>query len=244
MGAEGTAVEPTETDTPETRFLSGLTHELRTPLGSILMLAELLGGNRSGTLGAKDLKYVDKIQQAALDVRGLIDEAGSLNRINAGRVRPSATEVSTRALARRLEQSQRPAAEKKQLRLTVSLEDDLAETVVVDGRLLERILGILVENAIRTTASGKVMIELGRPAAGNLEIRVRDGAPAVPEDQCRAIFEPFGHTGPQTRRKLGGQSLALPIARRLSRLLGGDLELTSSGRGNTFVLSLPVEGGT
>ncbi len=240
-------MDATETDTPETRFLSGLTHELRTPLGSILMLAELLAellaSNRSGTLAAKDLEYVEKIQQAALDVRGLIDETGSLNRINSGRVTPSTTDVSPRALARRLEESQRPAAEKKQLRLTVSLEEELAETVVVDGRLLERILGILVENAIRTTASGKVMVELGRPVAGNLEIRVCDGAPAVPEDQRRAIFEPFGHTGPQTRRKLGGQSLALPIARRLSRLLGGDLELVSSGRGNTFVLSLPVEDG-
>ncbi len=236
-------MDATENNRTETRFLSGLTHELRTPLGSVLMLAELLGGNHSGTLGAKDLDYVEKIQQAALDVLDLIDEAGTLNRINAGRVTPSAAEVSPLALARRLEQSQRPTAEKKQLRLTVRFDDDLADTLLVDGRLLERILGILVENAIRATASGKVVIELGRSTSGDLEIRVRDGAPAVPKDQCRSIFEPFAHTGPHTRRKLGGQSLKLPIAHRLSRLLGGDLELISRDRGNTFVLSVPIEGG-
>ena len=93
---------------------------------------------------------------------------------------PAATAVSPRWLARRLEQSQRPAAETKQLRLTVSFADDLPETLVTDRRLLERTLGMVVENAIRTTAAGEVLIELGGSASGGLEIRVRDGAPSVP----------------------------------------------------------------
>ncbi len=235
-------MQTTETSGAETRFLSGLTHELRTPLGSILMLAELLGQNRMGTLGAKDLEYVEKIQHAALDVRGLIDDVGFLNRINSGRVLPAATEVMPRQLVRRLGQSLRPAAEEKKLQLVIRSEHDLPDTLVIDGRLLERILAILVGNAIRTTASGKVVIELGGSTPGGLEIRVRDGAPAVPEDQRQPIFEPFAHTGLLTRRENGGHSLALPLARRLSRLLGGDLRLAGGDEGNIFILSLPAAG--
>ena len=228
---------------PESRFLSGLTHELRTPLGSILMLAELLGENRSGHLSTKDLEYVTKIRQAASDVRGLIDEVGLWNRIDAGRVTPKASQVSTRQLARRLERSQRSAAPERQSRLAIDCADDLPAVLTTDDRLLQRILETLVDNAIRTTTAGQVSIRFGRSPAGGLEIRVCDAASPVPDDQQQAVFEPFGHTGPQTRRRLGGQSLALPIARRLSRLLGGDLDLDSSSEGNTFVLSLPIGGG-
>ncbi len=233
-------MDPAKNNRSETRFLSGLTHELRTPMGSILMLAELLGDNRSGALADKDLEYVAKIQQAVTDVCGLIDDVSLLNKINAGRMGASATDVSLRQFARRLEDTHRSAAEEKKLRLEVSCDDDLPGTQMIDGGLLEQILDILVANAVRTTAAGEIRVNFGGLPSGGLEIWVRDGAPTVPADQRQAIFEPFGHTGPQTRRKLGGQSLALPIARRISRLLGGDLALSGWKDGNLFILSLPL----
>ncbi|MEM7354851.1 MAG: HAMP domain-containing sensor histidine kinase [Acidobacteriota bacterium] len=230
-----------QSNKPEQRFLSGLTHELRTPLGSILMLTELLGENRAGNLGPKDLGYVQKIRQAASDVRGLIEEVGLLNRIDDGRIAPVLTEVSPGDLVDPIVQDYRPVAESRQLRLVTSQTLDRLDKVTTDRGLVQRILDTLLTNAIRTTPQGDVALDLTQ-ADNQLTVRVTDGAEPVPDAQHQAVFEPFAYTGPQTRRRLGGQSLALPIARRLSHLLGGELKLIGAAEGNTLVLTLPIEG--
>ncbi len=228
--------------TREQRFLSGLTHELRTPLGSILMLAELLEENRSGSMSDKDLAYVEKILQAASDVRALIDDVSLLSRIDAGRVTVTLADVSLRWLLDKLAPDEAEAA--KPSRDLVSCEGDLPEGLITDGELLLRILRTLLSEARRVSADKPVTLTVDIAETGRLRFRVRDNGPSVPQDRLQELFEPFAVAGSRNRRQFGGQSLSLPIARRLSQLLGGELSLRSGqGEGNTLELVLPIDPG-
>jgi len=235
-----------QTGEREQRFLSGLTHELRTPLGSILMLTELLEANRTGSMSDKDLAYVEKIHQAALDVRSLIDDVSLLNRIDAGRVQVTLADVSLRGLLDKLAPDETEAAHPLEVavKVAVNRDDDLPNSLKTDGELLLRVLRILLNEAQRVSPEGSVTLTAGCAEAGQIRFRVRDSGPSVPEDQSRALFEPFAVAGSRNRRQFGGQSLSLPIARRLSQLLGGELRLRSEpADGNTLELDLPIDQG-
>ena len=87
-----------------------------------------------------------------------------------------------------------------------------------------------------------MVLTVGLAGAGQIRFRVCDSGPPVPQDQRKALFEPFAVAGPRNRRRFGGQSLTLPIAKRLSQLLGGELGLLSrQGEGNVFELELPID---
>lgn len=233
----------TQSGTREQRFLSGLTHELRTPLGSILMLTELLGENRTGSMSDKDLSYVEKIRQAATDVRTLIDDVGLLNRLDADRITLSLADVPLHKLLGKLERDRFEGAD--QPRVTVSREEGLPESLKTDGEMLLNVLRTLLGEAQRASPEKPVILTVGLAGADQLRFSVCDSGAPVPQDQQQGLFEPFAVVGPRNRRRFGGQSLTLPIAKRLSRLLGGELRLRSGqGEGNIFELVLPIDHGS
>ena len=231
------------------QVLSDLTHELRTPLGSILMLTELLGGDASDRLGERDQTYLLKIQQSAEDLRDLIEEVGLINRIDAGRIVPARHPISLRQLFSTIEETYRERIEAKGLVWETAFEEDLPEAVATDHDLCTKLLGYLVNSALRATERGSITLRAKRQrpssrrdaATADVAITVQDTAPTVPEDQLSTIFAPFADPGPRNRRRFGGQSLALPIAHRLSRLLGGDLVVAKAtgDPGNAFTAYLP-----
>ncbi len=236
------------------KFLSGLTHELRTPLGSILMLTELLGSNRSGNLNAKDREYIDKIGQAASDVRALIEDVGQLNRIVAGRVIPRIQPVSLRDLVSELNSADDLAASPAQL--TVHWDAEVPEEIETDRGLLKRLLELLIADVSQSSGDQRgVEMTLGRASSGSSEpgeavvIKLHDQGPTVPTDQRLAVFEPFGALGSRGGRRLGGHSLTLPLAAQLACLLGGELgfvegeearAIDAQAGGNTLSLTLPL----
>jgi CheY-like chemotaxis protein/anti-sigma regulatory factor (Ser/Thr protein kinase) len=115
-----------------------------------------------------------------------------------------------------------------------------SEVVRADAALLERVLGNLVANAIRYTHEGGVLVGCQR-RAGDLLISVWDTGIGIPEAQHERIFEEFFQLGNPERDRKNGLGLGLPIARRMARLLGTELELDSElGRGSRFGLRVPL----
>ena len=219
-------------------FVSKLGHELRTPLGSVLMMAELLAENSPGNLTDKQLAYAHKIHRAASEMRALLDEVSVLAKIEGGRIELFPEELEPAELARWIEE---------RFRVRVELADGLPASVEIDRSSLERILAALIDGGAGADAV-TVRIAPSDRGSGHPEISIavtEHAGVAIPEDRRQAIFEPFNPADPRTRRRGGGgQSLELPIARALARLLGGELTVgDAEGGGTAFVLELPAAPG-
>lgn len=229
------------------RFLSALTHELRTPLGSVLMLAEMLvdDARRGGDAAERKVTRARKVHLAALDMRDLIDQAATLARIESGRARVELAEVPVERLSGQL---LRAAREHQALVRApeVHLTSDVPETIVTDRRLLSQLVGSLVGDVI-PDESEEVTITLSSTQAGadgatGLAIDVHHPDVVVGADQVELLFEPFQPGPASSGRRHGGQSLNLTIARAWCRRLGGSLEARRGPAGGlTFRLVLPLE---
>jgi len=226
-------------------FLSGLTHELRTPLNSVLMMAELLtealaASAREGG-GEREARYARNIHQAAEDLLELVNQAGELGRIEAGRWPVEARAVAVAALARRLEETATEDARAAEARLAVAVTAGAPERVKTDPEKLLRAAGLVVGAALHASRGGAVRVELAAGAGeGALELRVTDSGPPLTDAEQASLFTPFGGAGPRTARRFGGTGLGLPVAHALTHLLGGRLTAHPAGPegGCLFVLSI------
>ncbi len=223
-------------------FLANMSHELRTPLNSSLILAKLLADNPEGNLSDEQVRYAQTIQAAGNDLLGLINDVLDLSKIEAGHMemRPEKLQLSkfTDALGRMFE----PLAKQKQLTLTVELGDACPKTIETDGKRLEQVLKNLLSNAIKFTETGEVKLTISRVPDGRIAFAVSDTGIGIPTAQHDVVFEAFRQADGTTNRKYGGTGLGLSISRELTRLLGGDITLTSApGEGSVFTVYLPVK---
>jgi signal transduction histidine kinase len=218
------------------RFLSALVHELRTPLASLLLTAELLADDPR--LKPRQARYARSVGEAAGDLRALLDDVGDLNRLRAGRV------TITRAEARLAEVIESALGPLRKLAVAegVVLEAETAPgtpaTLVTDAAQLARALRNLVGSALRC---GARRVELRAEARGDaLHLLIVDDGAAIGAEEGARLFEPFAGTSARARRAHGGSSLALPLAAGLASLLGGRLELDSEAARPTLRLVLPL----
>lgn len=224
--------------TPEqwTRFLSALTHELRTPLASLRMLAELLAGAPSGHLGNDEKRYAENIQEVVQDIQGLVVDAAELAQLLAGKTQVRTEEVSLELLVDQVEEAVRTRAWECGIALTDSVDPALPRHIRTDSDRLRRIL-VLVLGAAVSHAKSEVFFRLDIED-GDLRVIISSDGEALPESE-QDTFEPF-RNGVRAARQRGGRSLALPLANELVRSLGGTLQASNRGGRPTFDLSLPA----
>jgi signal transduction histidine kinase len=216
------------------RFWANVSHELRTPLSSIIGLARLLA-EPGGGLDPEQLYQVQLIGKASGTLLTLVNDLLDVAKAESGRFVLEPTEVSLPALLASMRGLIRPMAEGKPVNIVVNA-DDAPATILTDEVALTGILRNLMSNAMKYTDEGEVRLTVST-APGQVEIRVSDTGTGIPQGQLERVFEEF-YQVPGARR--GGTGLGLPYARRLARLLDGELTLTSEGdRGTTAVLSLP-----
>ena len=216
------------------RFWANVSHELRTPLNSIIGLTRLLA-EPTGGLDSEQLYQVGLIKNTAGTLLSLVNDLLDVAKAESGQLALNPAEVSLPTLLATLRALTRPMVEGKPVDVVVSAEGAPA-TVLTDEKALTAILRNLLSNAIKYTDSGEVRVAV-RTVTGRVELQVSDTGTGIPAGQLERVFEEF-YQVPGARR--GGTGLGLPYARRLSRLLGGELTLTSeAGQGTTAVLSLP-----
>lgn len=216
------------------RFWANVSHELRTPLNSITGLTRLLS-DPAGGLDSEQLYQVELIRNATGTLLTLVNDLLDVAKAESGQLVIEPAEVDLPAILATLRGLTRPMAEGKPVEVLVS-DDGAPATMLTDETALTAIVRNLLSNAIKYTDQGEVRLTV-RTDGGTTEIRVADTGTGIPADQLERVFEEF-YQVPGTKR--GGTGLGLPYARRLARLLGGELTLASAaGAGTTAVLRLP-----
>lgn len=222
----------------KSNFLAVMSHELRTPLTAIMGYTELLRTGVSGPLNDKQRDQLQHIAMRSQDLLRIVEEILAYARFEMGTEQAHFEPVDLGALLREVAELARPLVEEHGLELRTNLPEQPSRFITDAGRLKHIVLNLL-SNAATFTKRGVVELD-AEVENGSARIRVRDtGAGIAPADQER-IFEPFVQVEEAMTREKGGTGLGLAAARRLARLLGGDIFLESEpGRGSTFTVDLP-----
>jgi signal transduction histidine kinase len=221
-------------------FLAVMSHELRTPLSAIIGYQELLADGITGPVTELQRHQLGRIKVSARHLLELIDEILTYSRAEAGKeeVQYEVTAVNTMVddAASLIE----PLAADKHVTLSV-VRLDTPLDIRTDPRKVRQVLVNLLSNAVKfTDAEGAVSLRAHRDG-DTLELTISDTGIGIEPDHLDRIFDPFWQVEQKATRRAGGTGLGLSVSRRLARLLGGDVLVTSEpGKGSSFTVLLPV----
>ena len=228
----------------KSQFVSSVSHELRTPLNAIIGLTEMMVTNAARFGTEKALEPLQRVNRAGTHLLGLINQVLDLSKIEAGKLELNPQTVELAPLINEVVGTVRQFAEQNNNRLTAEAPGDLG-SLSVDPMRLRQILFNLLSNACKFTKGGKVNLKARRLVEGRdwIEIAVADtGIGMTPEQQVK-LFEEFTQADRTTAQRFGGTGLGLAISRKLARMMGGDVIVTSEmGKGSVFTVRLPGGG--
>jgi len=224
----------------KTRFVSGMSHELRTALNGILGHAQLL--RIEGGLNPAQSTRVDAMLDAGAHLLQVISRVLDLSKIDAERVELQPAEVDLPGFAGACLNVVRPAAEAKRLALQLAVEPDTPGRITADPTLLRQVLLNLLSNAVKFTAQGSIELRLRTVAGGaRLRCQVADTGPGIPVEQRHRLFRAFDRLDSDATRPVEGAGLGLALSARLATQMGGRIgHADNEGGGSVFWLELPM----
>jgi len=222
-------------------FLAKVSHEVRTPLNSIIGFAELMLQERFGSIGNARYKgYAEDIHQSGLYALSLLNDLLDISKIEAGKFELDFTAVDVAEVVEACVASLQPLAKRSRIVLRTSLGDDLP-IVVADPRRLKQILLNLLTNAIKFTKEGGQVIVSGTLVRGELRLRVRDSGVGMSKNEIAYAMQPF-HQLDTAPRHQSGTGLGLPLTKALADAIRARLELLSEpGVGTSADVIFPAE---
>lgn len=225
-------------------FLANMSHEIRTPMNAILGLSHL--ALRAGP-PPRQRGYLTRIRASATALLGIINDILDVSKIEAGMLTLERVPFDLSAVLDMVAGTAALSAEEKGLALRLEVAPDVPTALLGDPLRLGQVLLNLVNNAVKFTESGSVV--LGVTAAprmageGEAELRfaVRDTGIGMTAEQVARLFQPFAQADSSTTRRYGGTGLGLAISRRLAVMMGGGIAVDSApGLGSTFRFTVAV----
>ena len=226
----------------KSQFVSSVSHELRTPLNAIIGLTEMMVTNAARFGTEKALEPLQRVNRAGTHLLGLINQVLDLSKIEAGKLELNLQTVALEPLFDEVVGTARQLAEQNNNRLVLDTQENLG-TVTLDAMRLRQILLNLLSNACKFTKQGEVKLKAQRVVGKRawIEVAVSDTGVGMTPVQLSKLFEEFTQADVSTAQRFGGTGLGLAISRKLARLMGGDVTVTSEpGKGSVFTVRLPT----
>lgn len=228
----------------KTEFLGIINHELRTPLNGIIGISDAMIHHASSPIMREQAEAVQQSGQLLFD---LLDSLITMSTIEGGRLSLDKEEASLAKTISREIDDWDTVATSKGLTFTHFIGSELQDPVIGDHKRIRQSLRYLLSNAVRFTHEGRVHLHAtaAPDATGHLAVTivVADTGQGISEDVQSRLFTPFLQADATMTRKYGGAGLSLAIARKLARMMDGDLVVNSrEGRGTefTFTARLPL----
>lgn len=224
----------------KSRFLSYMSHEFRTPLGSILSMTRLLEDGMDGPLTDEQRRQVRFISASTSELREMVDDLLDLAKIEAGRITISPAWFDLMDLFSALRGMFRPLVEGNQVDL---LFDDppALPMLYTDDKKLAQILRNFISNALKFTPNGQVVVSASLLGGDAVRFSVRDTGIGIPPELQSTLFEDFVQVDTPLQKRLRGTGLGLSLCKRFAELLGGHVGVDSVvGEGSEFYVVLPL----
>jgi signal transduction histidine kinase len=224
----------------KSRFLSYMSHEFRTPLGSILSITRLLSDGMDGPLNAEQATQVQFISTSANELGNMVDDLLDLAKIEAGRITISPAWFDMLDLFGALRGMFRPIVDSSSIDLV--FEDPVGiPRLYTDDKKLAQILRNFISNALKFTLRGDVRVSASMETATTVRFAVTDTGIGIPADMHERLFEDFVQVDSPMQKRFRGTGLGLSLCKRFAGLLGGHVGVESEpGAGSSFYVVIPI----
>ena len=222
----------------KSRFVANMSHEIRTPMNGIIATSEMMADT---SLTAEQKSLLSTVQTSAHSLLAIVNDVLDFSKIEAGRIEVEQHSFNLQELLEQIIAIIYPRASQESLPLQLLIHRNSPVEMVGDSGRIRQILLNLLSNSVKFTHHGHILLEAQYKDDNFLYLYVRDTGIGIPEDKLNTIFDEFMQADVSVNRKFGGTGLGLSISRKLTRLMGGELTVTSAAdEGSTFILRLPV----
>jgi signal transduction histidine kinase/DNA-binding response OmpR family regulator len=221
------------------QLISTVSHDLKTPLSTIVGYTELLGNSE---LTKKQLYFANNIKGSSEYITKLIQDLLDFTQIEAGKITIEKLPFSLPDVIHEVAKSIQSVYEQKPILLSIEIDAVFEDKIIGDPFRLRQIVTNIIGNAFKFTAEGFINIEVKATNENHFfTIKVEDSGIGIQEDKQQLIFEEFTQANENIEKKYGGTGLGLTISKKMVEILGGKLSLESVyGRGSVFEIQLPL----
>ncbi len=221
------------------QFMNTVTHDLRSPLNSVVGYTGLL---EKTDLNKSQNRYLGQLKKSSDYLLHLVNDLLDLSKLEAGKMSVEELTFNPKHLIQETVENAIPPEKPEEVEVITNIADELDNPLVTDPFRIKQILTNLVSNACKFTAKGSVKVTAWLEEKHILNIEVKDTGIGISKDQKEKVFEEFSQEDNSIEKRFGGSGLGLAITKKLTDLLQGSINLESEpGKGSTFLVRIPVK---